>query len=90
VSLISTSIAVMRTSAAAGLGLWLCPPYTVSDLLASRALVPLLPGYGTPELEIVALYLHRRHLSTKVRPFLDMLVDGFAEEQRWLDATPDR
>jgi hypothetical protein len=33
---------------------------------------------------------HRRQLSTKVRLFLDMLVDRFAEEQRWLDATPDR
>lgn len=66
------------------------PPYIVSDLLASGALVTLLPDDRTPELEIVALYPHRRHLSTKVRLFLDMLVDRFAEEQRWLDATPDR
>jgi DNA-binding transcriptional LysR family regulator len=88
--LFTTSITVMRTAATAGLGLWLCPPFIVSDLLASGALVPLLPDYGTPELEIVALYPHRRQLSTKVRLFLDMLVDRFAEEQRWLDATPDR
>jgi DNA-binding transcriptional LysR family regulator len=53
--LVSTSIAVMRTAAAAGLELWLCPPYIVSDLLASGALVPLLPDDRTPELEIVAL-----------------------------------
>jgi DNA-binding transcriptional LysR family regulator len=86
--LVTTSITLMRTAAAAGLGLWLCPPYIVSDLLASGALVPLLPDYGTPEMEIVALYPHRRQLSTKVRLFLDMLVDRFAEEQRWLDATP--
>jgi hypothetical protein len=32
------------------------PPYIVSDLLASGALVTLLPDYRTPELEIVALY----------------------------------
>ena len=70
--------------------MWLCPPFTVADLLASGGLVPLLPDYETPELEIVALYPHRRHLSTKVRLFLDLLVDRFAEEQRWLDATPDR
>jgi DNA-binding transcriptional LysR family regulator len=49
-----------------------------------------LPDYGRPEMEIVALYPHRRQLSTKVRLFLDMLVDRFAEEQRWLDAAPDR
>jgi DNA-binding transcriptional LysR family regulator len=83
--LVTTSIALMRTAATAGLGLWLCPPYVVSDLLASGALVPLLPNYRTPEMEIVALYHHRGQLSTKVRLFLDMLVDRFAEEQRWLD-----
>ena len=52
--------------------------------------MPLLPDYGTPELEIVALYPHRPQLSTKVRLFLDMLIDRFAKERRWLDATPDR
>ena len=86
----TTSITLMRTAVAAGLGLWLCPPWIVSDHLASGALVRLLPDYGTPQQEIVALYPHRRQLSTKVRLFLDMLVDRFAEEQRWLDAMPDR
>ena len=52
--------------------------------------MPLLPDYGRPEMEIVALYPHRRQLSTKVRLFLDMLIDRFAKERRWLDATPDR
>jgi DNA-binding transcriptional LysR family regulator len=89
-NLVTTSISVLRTAAAAGLGLWFCPPYIISDLLASGALVPLLPDYGRPEMEIVALYPHRRLLSTKVRLFLDMLVDRFAEEQPWLDARPDR
>jgi len=89
-NVVTTSIGFMRTAVAAGLGLWLCPLYHVSDLLASGALVPLLPDYGTPEMEIVALYPHRRQLSTKVRLLLDMLIDRFAEEQRWLEATPDR
>jgi DNA-binding transcriptional LysR family regulator len=88
--LLTTSIHLMRTAAAAGLGLWLCPPFIVSDLLGSGALVPLLPDYRTPEMEIVALYPHRRQLSTKVRLFLDMLVERFGEEQHWLDARPDR
>jgi DNA-binding transcriptional LysR family regulator len=54
-----------------------------ADLLASGALVPLLPGYRTPEFEINAFYPHRRHLSAKVRAFLDLLVDRFTEHQRW-------
>jgi DNA-binding transcriptional LysR family regulator len=86
-TLVTTSAIVMRTAAVAGLGLWLCPPYIVSDLVDSGALVPLLTDYGRPELEIVALYPHRRQLSAKVRLFLDMLIDRFARE-RWHDAAP--
>jgi DNA-binding transcriptional LysR family regulator len=56
----------------------------ISDLLASGALVPLLPDYQAPELEIVALYPHRRHMTAKVRAFIDMLVERFVDEQRWL------
>ncbi|MGO4330402.1 LysR substrate-binding domain-containing protein [Cupriavidus sp. 2TAF22] len=89
-NMVTASITVMRSAATAGLGLWLCPPFIVSDLLASGALVPLLPDYRTEELEIVALYPHRRHLSTKVRLLLDMLIERFADEQRWLAAMPDR
>ena len=89
-NLVSTSIVLMRTAAVTGLGLWMCPPFIVSDLLASGELVPLLPEYRMPEMEIVALYPHRRQLSAKVRLFLDRLVDRFAEEQRSIGATSDR
>jgi DNA-binding transcriptional LysR family regulator len=85
-NLITASTSVMRAAAAAGLGLWLCPSFLVSDLLASGALVPLLPEYRTRELEIVALHPHRRQLSTTVRLLLDMLIETFANEQSWLDA----
>jgi len=88
-NLLTTSIAVMRATTLAGLGVWLCPPYIVSDLLASGAVVPLLTDYDRREMEIVALYPHRRQLSAKVRLFLDRLVDRFAEEH-WVDAPPDR
>ena len=73
----------MRVAAIAGIGLWLAPPSMSSDLLASGALVPLLPDYQAPEIEIIAVYPHRRHLTAKVRAFLDMLVDEFAQQQRW-------
>jgi DNA-binding transcriptional LysR family regulator len=89
-NMLTTSIAAMRAAALAGLGLWMCPPYIVSDLLGAGALVPLLPEYRTPEMEIVALYPHRRQLSARVRLFLDMLVARFADEQRSLDAAAAR
>jgi DNA-binding transcriptional LysR family regulator len=62
----------------------------VADLIASGALVPRLPDYRAQELEINALYPHRRHLSCRVRVFIDMLVDRFAEQQRWLDAKAEQ
>ena len=84
--LVTTSIATMRAAVLAGLGLWFCPPYLVSNLLASGALVSLLTEYGRPEMEMVALYPHRRQLSAKVRLFLNMLVNRFDEELHRPDA----
>ena len=77
------------------LGFWLIlfglltAPFLVADLLASGALVPLLPDYRAQPLEINALYPHRRHLSCKVRVFIDMLVDRFAKQKRWLRRVAD-
>ena len=82
-NLITTDRETLRAAAIAGIGLWLAPPYLIFDLLASGALVPLLPDYQAPEFEIVALYPHRRHLTAKTRTFIDMLVDHFSNEQRW-------
>ena len=81
-NLITTNRQTLRAAAIAGIGLWLAPPYMIFDLLASGALVPLLPDYQAPEIEIIAVYPHRRHMTAKVRAFIDTLVDGFANEQR--------
>ena len=83
-SLISSSYETTHAAVVAGIGLWLTSPFLVADQIASGALVPLLPGYRAQPLEINALYPHRRHLSAKVRTFIDMLVDRFTEQQRWL------
>jgi DNA-binding transcriptional LysR family regulator len=88
-NLVSTSIAALRGAAVSGVGLWMSAPYIVSDLLASGTLVPLLVNYGRPELEIVALYPHRRYLTAKVRVFIDMLVERFVDERHWLDPTAE-
>jgi DNA-binding transcriptional LysR family regulator len=84
-SLVTTSLETMRAVVVAGRGLWLSPPYLVSDHLASGALVPLLRNYDAPDSDIVVVYPHRRHLPAKVRSFIDLLVDRFANEQRWHD-----
>ena len=89
-NLVTTSIVVMRAVVLAGLGLWLCPPYIVSDLLASGQLIRVLTDHPNVEMEAVALYPHRRYMTAKVRVFIDMLVERFADEQRWLDTMSNR
>jgi DNA-binding transcriptional LysR family regulator len=84
--LISSDYETTRVAAVAGIGLLLTAPFLVADLIASGALVPLLPDYRAQQFEINAFYPHRRHLSAKVRAFIDMLVNRFAGQQRWLDA----
>jgi DNA-binding transcriptional LysR family regulator len=88
-TLVTTSITVLRAAAIAGVGLWMSPPFIVSDLLASGELVPLLRDYWLLEMDFVAVYPHRRHMTAKFRAFVDMLVDRVAEEQRRLDAASD-
>jgi len=81
-SVLTSSIETMRVAAAAGLGLVLICPYLIADLQASGALVPVLLDYRSQGYEINAYYPHRRHLSCKVRVFIDLLVDWFAEQDR--------
>jgi DNA-binding transcriptional LysR family regulator len=77
-NLITTSFETMRAAAIAGLGIWLMPPFIVGDLLTSGTLVQVLPDYWMPHLEVAALYPHRRHMTAKLRAFIDMLVDEIA------------
>jgi DNA-binding transcriptional LysR family regulator len=86
----TTSPETLRAAALAGIGVVLMPSFGILELLASGALLPLLPDYQTPEYEIVAVYPHRRHITAKVRAFIDMLVQRFASEQRRLDPGSDR
>jgi DNA-binding transcriptional LysR family regulator len=45
--------------------------------------VPLLAGFLPPRAPISAVYPSRRHLSAKVRAFVDHLVERFARAQEW-------
>ncbi|MGG7379016.1 LysR substrate-binding domain-containing protein, partial [Escherichia coli] len=52
------------------------------DVRAGRLLV-LLPNYETPTIDIYAAYPSRRHLSMKVRAFVDFLVARFKDNAEW-------
>jgi DNA-binding transcriptional LysR family regulator len=67
----------IRDSAVAGLGVAYLPGFLVERDIEAQRLVPLLPSYGTEQLPIYAIYPSRRHLSAKVRLFIDLLAARF-------------
>ena len=74
---------VLRTTAIAGGGVILLPTFIVGDDLRAGRLVRLLPDYPPPEQGLHALYPPGRHLSAKVRSFVDFLVARFGGEPTW-------
>ena len=56
-----------------GVGICYEPDFLLGEAVASGALVPLLRDWWAPPLPIHAVYPSRRHLSAKVRSFVDFL-----------------
>jgi DNA-binding transcriptional LysR family regulator len=63
--------------AARGAGIAFEPDFIVGEDLRAGRLVALLAGYSLPPSPIYALYPTRKHLSAKVRLFVDYLVEQF-------------
>lgn len=61
-----------------GFGISQCIWFTVADHLARGELVRLLPEWTRPALPIYVVYPPNRHLSAKVRVFVDWAADLFA------------
>lgn len=74
---------VLRHMAVAGLGIALSPTFIVGDDLRRGALVPLLTEWSDSDTGIYAVYPHSRHLSPKVRAFVDFLVARFGPRPYW-------
>jgi DNA-binding transcriptional LysR family regulator len=69
-------------AAIAGLGVAFEPDFMVESALAAGELVRVLPGYESTPGEIWAVYPSRRHLSAKVRLFVDHLAQQFGEGEK--------
>jgi DNA-binding transcriptional LysR family regulator len=71
----------LRSAALAGLGLALMPDWSVRDDLRQGTLVRLLPDYKVSLAEfdngVYAVYQRSRHMSTKVRLFVEHLANTF-------------
>ncbi|MEQ8357535.1 MAG: LysR family transcriptional regulator [Kiloniellaceae bacterium] len=70
---------MLRASALAGLGVALLPLWIIGPDIKAGRLVQLLPDYHWPDSAIHAVYPPGRHLSAKVRSFVDFLIAQFAE-----------
>jgi DNA-binding transcriptional LysR family regulator len=79
----TNSGAVLKVAALAGHGLLCLPTYFVGDALQSGRLVTVLDDYTAPPLTLRGLYPHNRHLSAKVRAFVDFLASRFRREPPW-------
>jgi DNA-binding transcriptional LysR family regulator len=67
---------LLRELAIAGGGVILQPRFIVDDALRSGKLVPILEHYRTLELSLYAVYLNRSYLPSRVRVFIDFLVEA--------------
>lgn len=72
-----------RAAALAGLGIVRQPTFLIGEDLRQKRLVPLLTGYRTLEMDVLAVYPSRRHLSAKVRVMVDFLAEAFRGTPPW-------
>jgi DNA-binding transcriptional LysR family regulator len=70
-------------AALAGHGLILHPTFYLRDAIRRGALVPVLTEYAWPEVNAYAVYPPTRHLSSRVRAFVDFLAQRLAGEPEW-------
>lgn len=66
-----------------GLGISILPTFTVGNDLQSGHLQAVLAEYIPTETNLYALYLPNRHLSAKVRVFIDFLLERFEPPPYW-------
>ena len=69
----------------AGAGLCLSPDFVCHEELRAGRLVRALAGWSMPPLRLHVIYPHTRHLSAKVRAFVDFAAEHFGPgKARWL------
>jgi DNA-binding transcriptional LysR family regulator len=69
---------MLRLAALSDAGLIYQPQFIVAEDLAAGRLVRVLSDYASRELGVYAIYPSRKHLSAKVRTFVDFLVERCA------------
>ncbi len=77
---------ILRAAALDGMGILVQPTYILYEDMVAGRLVPVLDDWELPRLTINLAYPSRKHLSAKVRTFIDFMAEHFARmnyEQKW-------
>ncbi len=74
---------LLSSVAANGVGITLQPTFIVGDAIKHGELVPILTEYTWPETPGFAVYPPTRHLSYRVRAFIDYLAEYFSGTPYW-------
>ncbi len=72
---------MLAAIAAEGVGIALEPDFIVDPLIEAGRLIPILKDFRAPTAGIFAVYPSRRHLSAKVRVFVDFLAARFSKSR---------
>lgn len=83
VALRATSGDLLCQAAVQGLGIVLQPTFLAGAWICSGKLVPILTGYSWPVSPAWAVYPPTRHLSVRVREFIDFLAEKFSGVPYW-------
>jgi DNA-binding transcriptional LysR family regulator len=79
----STNAEALRDATLAGHGVARLATFLISDDLRQGHLVPILDEYATDGSAVRAVYPSSRHLSPKVRSFIDELITAWRPEPPW-------
>ncbi|PMZ43125.1 LysR family transcriptional regulator, partial [Pseudomonas sp. GW247-3R2A] len=72
-----------REAALAGIGLIHLPTYITGNDLRDGTLVEVLKPYRAPPDPIRVVYTSKRHLSPRVRRFIDLLIERWESGVPW-------
>ncbi len=73
----------LANAAAHGMGLVIQPTFIASESIRRGTLVPVLTDYEWPVTPAYAVYPPTRHLSYRVRAFIDFLAERFSGTPQW-------
>jgi DNA-binding transcriptional LysR family regulator len=82
-TLCTNNAEVLRDAAVKGRGIALLPTFIAGADLRQGSLQSILSDYRAPEISIYAIYPETRHLSAKVRLFIDFLIERFGGRPYW-------